>query len=57
MAGDLLPAADDAGRHEQLIATGLLVLGPKVLAEADEAKMQMDIVDEQIDTVGRAVWV
>jgi mono/diheme cytochrome c family protein len=55
LAGDLLSAADDRQRHEQLIATGLLVLGPKVLAEADKAKMQMDIVDEQIDTVGRAL--
>ncbi len=55
LAGDLLPADSDQQRHEQLIATGLLVLGPKVLAEADKAKMQMDIVDEQIDTVGRAL--
>ena len=31
-----------------------MAIGPKVLAEVDEAKMQMDIVDEQIDTVGRA---
>jgi hypothetical protein len=54
LAGDLLPAADQAERHEHLIATGFLAIGPKVLAEVDEAKMQMDIVDEQIDTVGRA---
>jgi Protein of unknown function (DUF1553)/Protein of unknown function (DUF1549)/Planctomycete cytochrome C len=54
LAGDLLPAADQDERHEQLIATGLLAIGPKVLAEVDETKMQMDIVDEQIDTVGRA---
>ncbi|MGE5195558.1 MAG: PSD1 and planctomycete cytochrome C domain-containing protein [Deltaproteobacteria bacterium] len=55
LAGDLLPAADEPQRHEQLIATGFLGIGPKVLAEVDEAKMQMDIVDEQIDTVGRAI--
>lgn len=54
LAGDLLPASDDAIRGEQLIATGFLSIGPKVLAEVDETKMQMDIVDEQIDTVGRA---
>jgi len=54
LAGDLLPWTDEAQRHEQLIATGFLGIGPKVLAEVDEAKMQMDIVDEQIDTVGRA---
>jgi hypothetical protein len=55
IAGDLLPAADAATRHERLIATGLLAIGPKVLAEPDEKKMEMDIVDEQVDTLGRAV--
>jgi hypothetical protein len=58
IAGDLLPAAENedlAARHERLIATGFLSLGPKVLAEVDETKMEMDIVDEQIDTFGRAI--
>ncbi len=55
LAGDLIPAADAAERNRNLIATGFLAIGPKVLAEVDEAKMQMDIIDEQIDTVGRAV--
>jgi len=54
LAGDLLPTDDLRTRHQRLIATGFLSLGPKVLAEVDEAKMEMDIVDEQIDTVGRA---
>ncbi|MBI1346636.1 DUF1553 domain-containing protein [bacterium] len=54
LAGDLLPAEDDAQRQRQLIATGFLAIGPKVLAEVDAAKMQMDIVDEQLETVGRA---
>jgi hypothetical protein len=55
LAGDLLPAAGDPSlRHERLIATGFLSLGPKVLAEVDEGKMEMDIVDEQVDTTGRA---
>jgi hypothetical protein len=55
ISGDLLPAANDAQRREQLIATGFLALGPKVLAEVDEKKMEMDILDEQVDTLGRAV--
>jgi hypothetical protein len=55
LAGDLLPSADPAIRRERLIATGFLALGPKVLAEVDEKKMEMDIVDEQIDTVGRSL--
>jgi hypothetical protein len=55
LAGDLLPADTDEDRSRFLTATGFLALGPKVLAEVDEAKMEMDIIDEQIDTVGRAV--
>ena len=34
-------------------ATGFLVIGPKMLAEDDPVKMEMDIIDEQVDTVGR----
>jgi len=55
IAGDLTPP--DQGEpesHERTIATGFLALGPKVLAEVDETKMEMDIVDEQVDTVSRA---
>jgi hypothetical protein len=55
IAGDLLPVEDMAKKHERLIATGFLALGPKVLAEVDEQKMEMDIIDEQLDTFGRAV--
>ncbi len=55
LAGDLLPPADDATNFERLVATGFLVLGPKMLAEDDPVKMEMDIIDEQVDTIGRAV--
>lgn len=55
IAGDLLP---DSGQPElqrdRLTATGFLCLGAKMLAEDDPVKMQMDIIDEQVDTVGRA---
>jgi hypothetical protein len=54
VAGDLLPAADDAERFERIVATGFLSLGPKMLAEDDPVKMEMDIIDEQVDAVGRA---
>src|SRR5262249_9204676 len=54
LAGDLLPADGQAQRDEQLTATGFLVVGPKVLADRDFEKRKMDVVDEQIDTVGRA---
>ncbi len=55
IAGDLLPAKGEAARREQRIATGFLSLGPKVLAEPDKIKMEMDIIDEQIDTLGKAL--
>ncbi len=55
LAGDLLPESESLEEtHERLIATGFLTLGPKVLAEPDKVKMEMDIIDEQVDTVGRA---
>ena len=54
LAGDLLPAADDATQFEHWTATGFLTLGAKMLAEDDPIKMQMDIVDEQVDTTARA---
>ncbi len=55
LAGDLLPVVDSAQRRDRLIATGFLALGPKVLAEGDEKKMELDIIDEQLDTFGRAL--
>ncbi len=54
IAGDLLPRSDNPAINlRRVIATGFLVLGPKMLAEDDPRKMEMDIIDEQIDTVGR----
>jgi hypothetical protein len=40
--------------YEGDIATAFLALGAKMLAEDDPTKMQMDIIDEQVDTLGRA---
>jgi hypothetical protein len=53
LAGDLLAEADPAHRGELLVATGFLAIGPKMLAEDDPVKQQMDIVDEQLDTTCR----
>ena len=54
IAGDLMPRSnDETVNQERLVATGFLVLGPKMLAEDDPVKMEMDIIDEQVDTVGR----
>ena len=55
IAGDLLPDnGNPVQRHTHLIATGFLSMGPKVLAEPDMVKLEMDIIDEQIDTIGQA---
>ncbi|MDZ4405081.1 DUF1553 domain-containing protein [Prosthecobacter sp.] len=54
LAGDLLPAADAAARRRQVTATGFLALGPTNYEEQDKGMLRMDIVDEQLDTLGRA---
>lgn len=54
LAGDLLPAADAKSQYDQWTATGFLTLGAKMLAEDDPRKMEMDIIDEQLDTTARA---
>ena len=54
IAGDLLPYHSDVQRAEQLIATGFLMIGAKMLSERDKDKLTMDVVDEQINTVGQA---
>jgi hypothetical protein len=47
IAGDLMtPPAP--------IATGFLLVGPKELAEYDKEKLRMDVVDEQLNTIGQA---
>jgi hypothetical protein len=54
LAGDLLsPTGDVETDVERIVATGFLSLGAKMLAEDDPVKMQMDIIDEQVDTIGR----
>ena len=56
LAGDLL----DANEKRQpaataMTATGFLSIGTKILAEQDPVKKRADIIDEQIDTFGRAI--
>ena len=55
IAGDLMPADEDPeSARRRIIATGFLVIGTKILAEPDPRKMELDIIDEQIDTIGKA---
>lgn len=56
LAGDLLPkTGNEATDGDLLTATGMLVIGSKMLAEQDKDKMIIDIVDEQIDTISRTI--
>src|SRR5207245_3609572 len=55
IAGDLLPAASPQQRDQQLIATGFLALGVRDVNQRFKVRFIMDNVDEQIDTVSRAV--
>ncbi|MDF1824101.1 MAG: PSD1 and planctomycete cytochrome C domain-containing protein [Verrucomicrobiales bacterium] len=55
IAGDLLPAKTDEEWQENLIATAYLALGSKGLNQDNSRQFQMDVVDEQIDTVSQSV--
>ena len=56
IAGDLLPSVDGVRRElDRVTATGFLTLGMRILNEKDPLKKRADIVDEQIDTLGRAI--
>ena len=56
LAGDLLPSGQDPERYvEGLKATGLLTLAPKGLGMQDKEQMILDVVDDQIDVLGRAL--
>lgn len=55
IAGDLLPAKNDAEKDRNLIATSFLCIGPRDYNERNPRQFLMNSVDEQIDTVGRAV--
>ncbi len=48
IAGDLLPARNEAEREKLIVATGFLALGPKTLVGPQEQRL-MDTVDDQIE--------
>jgi cytochrome c553 len=54
IAGDLLSAADDRQRADQLIATGFLALGSKVHDAENRGQFILEVVDEQIEATTRA---
>ncbi len=55
IAGDLLPFSSIAERDEQRIATGFLALGPKAFEEQKPEVFRMDVIDEQIEVIGRSI--
>ena len=55
IAGDLLSSDTPAERESQLVATGFLAMGPPDLNERDARAFQMDMVADQIDTLGRSL--
>lgn len=52
IAGDLLVDEPGVGL-DGYTATGFLALGPRMLAEQDKEKLQLDTVDEQLDLIGQ----
>ncbi|MDA1232979.1 MAG: DUF1549 domain-containing protein, partial [Planctomycetota bacterium] len=53
IAGDLLPASTAEQHDEQIIGAGYLMLGAINYEEQDKEQLRMDVVDEQIDSMGR----
>ncbi|MEX1222956.1 MAG: DUF1549 and DUF1553 domain-containing protein, partial [Pirellulales bacterium] len=55
IAGDLLEHDNDQQRRRRMIATGFLAIGPKTLNERNRRQFDLNTIDDQIDTLGRAV--
>jgi Protein of unknown function (DUF1553)/Protein of unknown function (DUF1549)/Planctomycete cytochrome C len=55
LAGDLLAAeaTDPAAVGADLVASGFLALGPTNYEEQEKAQLRFDIIDEQLETIGR----
>ncbi len=55
LAGDQMTSPDQQKRAQQIIGTGFLAIGPKNLNSNSEQQFRSDLVDEQIETLGRAM--
>ena len=53
IAGDLLPFDSHDQKIERIVATGLLALGPTNYEQQDKELLRMEVIDEQVDTIGR----
>ena len=54
IAGDLLDSGGLDEKQRRCVATSFLALGNSNLEEQDKEQLRMDIVDEQLDTIGKA---
>ncbi|MEO6785416.1 MAG: DUF1553 domain-containing protein [Chthoniobacteraceae bacterium] len=55
IAGDLLPAATSEDRRRQVTATAFLALGPTNYEEQNKQQLRFDVIDEQLDTLGKGI--
>jgi len=55
IAGDLLPWNSAEERRRQITATAYLALGPTNYEEQDKQQLRFDIIDEQLDTLGKSL--
>ncbi len=55
IAGDLIQCDNWQDKRRNLIATAFLLLGPTNYELQDKDILEMDIVDEQLDTIGKAL--
>ncbi len=55
LSGDLLDEENYEQRRKNLIATGYLAMGNNNLEDQDKAKLRMDAVDEQLETIGKGL--
>jgi hypothetical protein len=55
IAGDLITSESPLDRRRQVTATTFLTLGNTNLEEQDKRQLDMDLVDEQLDTIGKAI--
>ena len=55
LAGDLLETSSVDAQRQNRIATTYLVMGDALLENQNKAQLDMDVVDEQLDTIGRGL--
>lgn len=54
IAGDMMESGSLEEKRRRLVATTFLMLGNTNLEEQDKKQLEMDVVDEQIDVIGKA---